>query len=160
MEKVENDIMEHPPKPKDEGIFAHGLGIKVAIQGLMFAALTVGALHLGRYIGQANGLDPAAAGSTLAFMVLALCQVVQAYNMRSSRSLFKIGLFGNKMLNLAALVSLAMVSFVMFVPGVNAAFGMTYLPCWAYFVGLGFSLVPVLVMELSKAFGLIKKHHR
>ena len=160
MEKVENDIMEHPPKPKDEGIFAHGLGIKVAIQGLMFAALTVGALHLGRYIGQANGLDPAAAGSTLAFMVLALCQVVQAYNMRSSRSLFKIGLFGNKMLNLAALVSLAMVSFVMFVPGVNAAFGMTYLPCWAYFVGLGFSLVPILVMELSKAFGLIKKHHR
>ena len=28
MEKVENDIMEHPPKPKDEGIFAHGLSCR------------------------------------------------------------------------------------------------------------------------------------
>lgn len=160
MEKVENDVMEHPPKPKDEGIFAHGLGVKVVIQGLMFAALTLGALHLGRYIGAQNGIDSQAAGSTLAFMVLALCQVVQAYNMRSSHSIFKIGVFGNKMLNIAAIVSLVMVSFVMLVPGVNDAFGMTYLPFWAYFIGIGFALVPVLVMELSKAFGIIKKHHR
>ena len=158
MEKVENDVMDHPPKPKDEGIFAQGLGVKVLIQGVMFAALTLGALHLGRYIGRENGLDPAAAGSTLAFMVLALCQIVQAYNMRSS--IFKIGVFGNKMLNLAAIVSIVMVAFVMLIPGVNGAFGMVYLPFWAYFAGIGFSLVPVLVMELSKAFGIIKKHHR
>ena len=160
MEKVENDVMDHPPKPKDEGIFAQGLGVKVLIQGVMFAALTLGALHLGRYIGRKNGLDPAAAGSTLAFMVLALCQIVQAYNMRSSHSIFKIGVFGNKMLNLAAIVSIVMVAFVMLIPGVNGAFGMVYLPFWAYFAGIGFSLVPVLVMELSKAFGIIKKHHR
>ena len=160
MEKVENDVMDHPPKPKDEGIFAQGLGVKVLIQGVMFAALTLGALHLGRYIGRENGLDPAAAGSTLAFMVLALCQIVQAYNMRSSHSIFKIGVFGNKMLNLAAIVSIVMVAFVMLIPGVNGAFGMVYLPFWAYFAGIGFSLVPVLVMELSKAFGIIKKHHR
>ena len=157
MEKVENDVMDHPPKPKDEGIFAQGLGVKVLIQGVMFAALTLGALHLGRYIGRENGLDPAAAGSTL---VLALCQIVQAYNMRSSHSIFKIGVFGNKMLNLAAIVSIVMVAFVMLIPGVNGAFGMVYLPFWAYFAGIGFSLVPVLVMELSKAFGIIKKHHR
>lgn len=159
MEKVEDDIMTHKPKPKDEGIFAHGLGVKVAIQGVMFAVLTIGAMLLGRYIGTQNGIDPDAAGSTLAFMVLALCQVVQAYNMRSSHSLFKIGLFGNRMLNLAAVVSLLLVSFVLFVPGVNVAFGMTYLPYWAYLIGLGFSLLPILIMEISKAAGLIKKHH-
>lgn len=163
MEKVESDVMNHKPKPKNEGIFAHGLGIKVIIQGVMFAALTIGALHLGRYFGQLGGLSPAdceAAGSTLAFMVLALCQVVQAYNMRSSHSIFKIGVFGNKMLNLAAVVSLVLVAFVLFVPGVNTAFGMVYLPqWWAYFVGLGFALFPIVVMELSKAFGIIKKHH-
>lgn len=163
MEKVESDVMNRPPKPKNEGIFAHGLGIKVLIQGVMFAALTIGALHLGRYFGAVAGMSEAdceAAGSTLAFMVLALCQVVQAYNMRSSHSIFKIGMFGNRMLNLAAVVSLVLVAFVLFVPGVNEAFGMVYLPqWWAYLVGLGLALVPVPVMEISKAAGLIKKHH-
>ena len=163
MEKVEKDIMDHPPKPKNEGIFAHGLGIKVAIQGLMFAALTLGALHLGSYFGSLAGMsaeDCSKAGSTLAFMVLALCQVVQSYNMRSSHSIFSIGVFGNKMLNFAAVVSLVMVAFVLFVPGVNGAFGMIYFPqWWAYLVGLGLALVPIPVMEISKAVGLIKKHH-
>ncbi|MFR6278485.1 MAG: HAD-IC family P-type ATPase [Acutalibacter sp.] len=44
MEAVENDVMEHSPKPNEEGIFAHGLGIQVVLQGCMFAILTSSAL--------------------------------------------------------------------------------------------------------------------
>ena len=159
MEPVEADIMNQKPKPRNEGIFAHGLGIKVIIQGLMFAALTIGALHIGRAIGQEAGLDVGRAGSTLAFMVLALCQVVQAFNMRSSHSIFRIGIFGNRMLNVAAVVSLLLVSLVLFIPGVNTAFGMLYLPAYAYLIGVGLALVPLAVMELAKACGLIRRHH-
>jgi Ca2+-transporting ATPase len=153
MEAVEPDVMDHKPKPKNEGIFAHGLGIRVVLQGCMFALLTLGAFALGE---QSTGTITG--GQTMAFLVLALTQIVQAYNMRSEHSLFAIGPFGNKRLNLAALASLALVALVLFTP-LRVAFELTLLPGWLYLAGLGLVLVPLVVMELAKALGLIKKHH-
>ena len=99
-----------------------------------------------------------AGGQTMAFMVLSLSQIVQAYNMRSDHSLFKIGPFSNHKLNWAALASLVLVCLVLFTP-VGIAFGLVTLPWELYLLGLGLILVPVLVMEFSKACGLIKHQH-
>ncbi|MBR5446788.1 MAG: cation-translocating P-type ATPase, partial [Clostridia bacterium] len=165
MEDVESDVMEKKPKPKNEGIFAHGLGIKVVIQGVMFAFLTLVAffigtgLSLGEIMNSAllNEANAAALdrGRTMAFMVLALCQIVQAYNMRSERSLFKIGPFGNRTLNMAALVSTALVAIVLFTP-VKDAFGLVLLTPVNYLIALGLIFVPLVVMEIAKLFGIIK----
>jgi len=135
----------------------------------MFAALTLIGFWVGTGLPLAdmfNGilLDEAhemnlMGGQTLAFMVLALCQIVQAYNMRSEHSLFKIGPFTNKNLNLAALASTALMAFVLFVPGVQNVFNLCYLTWQQYLIGLGLIFVPLVVMELSKAVGLIKKPH-
>ncbi len=145
MEAVEKDVMDKKPKPKTEGIFAHGLGIRVVLQGLMFAALALAGFLIGwNYTGVLAG------GQTLAFMVLALSQVIQSFNMRSDRSIFKIGPFTNKTLNGAALLSIVMVIFVMFVPGVNTAFGLIYLDPILYLIGTGLIIIPIIVMELSK----------
>ena len=121
----------------------------------MFAALSL----LGFVIG--GGLNPATLpqGRTMAFMVLAFSQVLQSFNMRSDLSLFKIGPFTNRNLNLAALASLIMVAFVLFVPGVNSAFGLVSLEPVQYLIALGLILVPLVVMEISKALGLIKHKH-
>lgn len=151
MEAVESDVMDKAPKPKNEGIFAHGLGVRVVLQGLMFAALALGGFVIGR-----NLAGSLAAGQTMAFMVLALSQVIQAFNMRSERSLFRIGPFSNKALNGATALSVLMVLLVMFVPGLNTAFGLVYLPAELYLMGVGLVFVPVVIMELSKLFGLIK----
>ena len=153
MEAVETDVMDHKPKPKSEGIFAHGLGIQVVLQGCMFALLTLAAFVLGQRYG--GSLE---AGQTMAFMVLALTQIVQSFNMRSQRSLFAIGPFSNKKLNGAALLSLALVCLVLFTP-VRVAFGLVLLPGWLYLVGLGLILVPLPVMELAKAIGLVRHRH-
>ena len=150
MEAVEKDVMDRKPKPKDEGIFAGGLGIRVVLQGMMFAALTL----IGFKVGE-NVTGTLAGGQTLAFMVLALSQVVQAYNMRSDRSLFAIGPFTNSKLNAAALASTLLVALVLFTP-VKVAFGLVTLPWQLYLLGLGLILVPLAVMELGKLFGLIK----
>ncbi len=165
MEAVEADVMDHRPKPKNEGIFAGGLGIRVVLQGLMFAVLTligfaVGTgLSLGDIFAGALSLPENEAalmgGQSLAFMVLALSQVVQAFNMRSEHSLFRIGPFGNRTLNLAALVSTALVALVLLTP-LNSIFGMTYLTPVKYLIGLGLILVPLVVMELAKLFGFIR----
>lgn len=153
MEPVEYDIMDHGPKPKDEGLFAHGFGVRIILQGVMFGALSLIAFYLGESM---TGLNEG--GQTLAFMVLALSQVVQAFNMRSEHSLFKIGVFTNHKLNWAALASVLLVCLVLFTP-VSVLFGLIRLPGKLYLIGLGLILVPVLVMEISKAFGLIKHHH-
>jgi Ca2+-transporting ATPase len=149
MEAVEKDVMDKNPKPKNEGIFAHGLGVRVVIQGAMFAALTL----IGYYIGGVKTIE----GQTMAFIVLSLSQVVQAFNMRSDHSLFKIGVFSNKNLNLAALGSLALVLIVLFTP-LNSIFGLAYLTYDLYLIALGLVLVPFVVMEISKLVGLIKHH--
>ena len=151
MEAVESDVMDKAPKPKNEGIFAHGLGVRVVLQGLMFASLALGGFVIGR-----SFTGSLAAGQTMAFMVLALSQVIQAFNMRSDRSLFRIGPFSNKALNGAAALSILMVLLVLLVPGLNTAFGLVYLPAELYLIGVGLVFVPVVVMELSKLFGLIK----
>lgn len=153
MESVEKDIMLRKPKPKDESMFAHGYGIRIILQGLMFGGLALAGFAIGKAItGTLEG------GRTLAFMTLALSQVLHAYNMRSEYSIFKIGVFSNKKLNIVTLISLALIALVLFVPGVVTAFGMTYLPYYAYLYSLALAIVPIIVMEISKAIGLIKHH--
>ena len=149
MENVESDVMDKKPKHKNESLFANGYGVQIALQGVMFGLLSLIAFRLGeRMTGAVEG------GQTMTFMVLALSQVVQAFNMRSEKSLFKIGVFSNKKLNGAALLSVVLVALVLFTP-LATAFGLLALPLKMYLIALGLILAPLAVMELSKAFGLI-----
>ncbi len=154
MEPVEKDVMEKAPKPKKESIFANGYGVQIVLQGLMFGGLALLAYWLG---WSHNGI--VAEGQTMAFMVLALSQIIQSFNMRSSHSLFKVGPFTNKTLNGAALISVVLMTVVLFVPGLNTIFGLVYLEPLYYLIGLGLILVPLVVMELSKFFGFVRHHH-
>ena len=149
MEAVEADVMEKKPKPKDESIFANGLGVRVVLQGFLFAILTLIGFRLGE-----NATGTLAGGQTMAFLVLGLSQVVQAFNMRSEHSLFQIGLFTNHKLNWAALASVLMMALVLFTP-VSIAFGLETLSWQLYLAGLGLSLVPFVVMEISKALARV-----
>lgn len=153
MEAVEPEVMQQKPKPKSEGLFAHGLGIRIVLQGAMFGLLALLAFVIGE---KATG--ELAGGQTMAFAVLALSQTIQAYNMRSDHSLFQIGVFTNRKLNQAALVSVIMVAAVLFTP-LRIPFGLIVLPWKLYLIALGLILVPLVVMELSKAFGLIRHQH-
>ncbi len=155
MEAVEAGVMEQKPKPKNEGIFAHGYGAQIVLQGCMFGGLTLIAYWLGDTL--MGGAEHA--GQTMAFIVLAFSQIVQAFNMRSSRSLFRINPFGNKTMNLAALATVILTAGILFIPGVNTAFGLIVLPAYMYAIAAGLFLVPLVVMEIAKAVGLIKHHH-
>lgn len=150
MEAVEADIMDQEPKPKQEGLFAHGFGVRIVLQGVMFGALALIAFRIGE-----GATGQLAGGQTMAFMVMALSQVLQAYNMRSEHSLFKIGVFSNRQLNWAALLSIALVLLVLFTP-LSVAFGLIKLTPKLYFIALGLILVPLIIMEGSKALGLIR----
>lgn len=152
MEPIEKDIMEKKPRSKNEGIFANGLGVRIALQGIMISALTLVGFKIGEIMG-----GSLKAGQTLAFMVLALSQVVHSYNMRSEKSLFEIGFFKNKKLNLASLASILLMALVLFSP-LRIPFGLVILPWELYLIGLGLIITPLVIMELAKLIiNLVKK---
>ena len=170
MEKLEPDVMDQKPRSKNESIFAHGYGIQIVLQGCMFAGLAIASYCIGRF-GFGWNPDPREVGEVLAqanaaklsaatFFVLALSQSLHAYNMRSGHSLFKIGPFSNKVLNWVTLLALALIAFVMFTPGVMSVFGFgdEYLHWPMYLIGIGLSIVPIIVMEIAKAFDLVRHH--
>lgn len=155
MEPVEDGVMKQKPKPKNEGIFAHGLGVRVVLQGFMFGLLALGAFWIGNVMtGDIN------VARTMSFMTLSVSQVIHAFNMRSEHSIFVVGPFGNGKLNGACLVSLLLVAFVLFTPGVMTAFSIVYLDWVKYLICLGLAFVPLVVMEIGKAIGCIVKRSR
>ena len=156
MEKLEPDVMRQKPRSKNESIFAHGYGLQIVLQGCMFAALALASYCIARY---GYGLSEEGC-SAATFLVLALSQTLHAYNMRSGHSLFKIGPFSNKILNWVTLLAIGLVAFVLFTPGVMEVFGFgaAYLPWQVYVIGLALAAVPIIVMEIAKAFDLVRHH--
>ena len=158
MEAVESDVMDASPKPKKEGLFAGGFGIRIALQGVMFACLALAAFWIGcgvpfsQISSLASNSIEISRGVTLAFLTLSLSQVTQAFNMRSERSLFKTGLFGNKTLNISTAVALSLTIAVALVPGVRDAFGLVLLEPYHYLICFGLILIPFIFMEISKLF--------
>jgi Ca2+-transporting ATPase len=156
MEPVEADVMDRKPKPKNEGLFAGGLGVRVVLLGAMFAALSLVAFFLGSRVLTPAGMDPLKVGQTMAFITLSLSQVFHAFNMRSDKSLFKIGAFKNPKLNMAALAAILLVALVLFTPA-RIAFELVLLTPTLYLICLGLVLVPIVVMEFCKLVGLIRE---
>lgn len=154
MERVEADVMDRKPKPKDESIFAHGLLLRVVLQGVMFAALTLFGFYYGEKV-----MGDVAGGRTMAFIILALTQIVHSFNMRSNHSLFRIGPFTNGKLNLAALVSVLLIILVVFIPPVANVFGLIILPQHLYLKAAGLAFIPLPVLELTKLLGFIRHRH-
>ena len=143
--------MTRKPKARDEGIFSGGLGVRVALQGVYFGAVSLLAFWLGK---QATGTS--VGGQTLCFMVMAMAEIVQSFNMRSHHSLFHSNPFGNRMLDLAAFLSVALTALVLFTP-LSGLFELTLLPTKYYLYGVGLALLSIPIMEISKAVGLEKE---
>ncbi|TDW26061.1 Ca2+-transporting ATPase [Breznakia blatticola] len=150
MEPIHEGVMNEKPRPKQEGIFANGLGVQVVLQGIMFGLLSLIAFKIGMDDG---GL---ADGRTMAFIVLGLSQVHHAFSMRSHKSLFKIGPFTNKSLNKAAAVSIALMLIVIFIQPITTIFGLDHLSIHLYAMAWILSITPVIVLEIAKALGLAK----
>ena len=124
--------------------------MQIVLQGILFGVLCLIGFYCGLQVtGDIRG------GRTMAFAVLAFSQLLHVFNMRSQRSLFKIGWFSNKYLNYAVILSFILVAVVIFVPPVAAVFGMMELSLGLYLMALGLSVVPIVVLEVAKLFGMI-----
>lgn len=88
----------------------------------------------------------------MAFATLILAELFRAFAARSERmSVFKIGLFTNKMMNTAVGLSIAMLLAVIYIPGVNKIFDNVPLNPQAWLVIIPLALIPFTASEVYKA---------
>ena len=145
VEAPETDIMRRPPRKRSESLFSGGLGVQAIWHGVLFAATTLSAYFIG-----ANGFGNEPLGCTMAFATLALGQLVHAYNMRSTHSLFKVGVHTNRTMLGASAISLTLLLAVLLIPGVQGVFSLVPMGSAAWLTVAGLSLAPLAVVEAYK----------
>ena len=154
VDPAEKDIMKRKAR-KDKNIFSKGMTFRVIYQGIMVGVLTLLAFCIGCRFDFASLANPEVAmtAQTMAFAVLAMSELVHAYNVRSNKeSIFKIKLKTNMVLVLATLVSLLLMVVVLGVPVLQGMFEVTELSItnWAWVILL--SLAPLTIVEILKLF--------
>ncbi len=152
-EEPSPDVMNRPPRPKDEGIFAGGLGFDAIYQGLIVSVLTVVAYLIGHYVESGvwefvNSPD----GMTMAFLTMSLAEVFHSFNMRSQRGSVLQLKTHNKYLYLAMLVSLLLTLAVIYVPFLRDAFGFEHISFQEYIYSLLLAISVVPIVETVKFF--------
>ena len=152
-EAPDEGVMNRPPREKNEGVFAGGLGIDALYQGVLVSVLTVLSYLIGHYIESGvwefvNSRD----GMTMAFLTMNIAEVFHAYNMRSQRgSVFKLKTH-NRFLYLAMIVSLVLTAAVIYIPFLSNAFDLAHINLTEYLIALGLAFSMVPIVECVKFF--------
>ncbi|WP_415351886.1 cation-translocating P-type ATPase [Enterococcus faecium] len=151
-EPAEHGIMDRPPIPKNEGIFARGLLQKIAINAGVFTIVTLFGYYLGSYVDTISPWVDASqhVGQTVAFLILAYSSILHVFNVRSSQSIFKVNLATNKALVEMALLALAITTAVALLPFTQELFGLVHISLNHWFLVGILSIVPIAVNELIK----------
>ncbi|HOG77066.1 MAG TPA: cation-translocating P-type ATPase [Anaerolineaceae bacterium] len=170
VEKGEPQVMQRPPRPKNEPIIKKSMRIGLTIQTVCQTAVALGAFLLGLWWHPGAALPPGQSplltllrfnwtgvdvqtAETMAFITLALCELFRAYTVRSERlSVFQLGLFSNRAMQPAFLVSLVVLLSVVNVPFLQPVFNTHFLAAREWMVVLGLAVIPAIVEEITKFF--------
>ncbi|MCL5421283.1 MAG: cation-translocating P-type ATPase, partial [Nitrospirae bacterium] len=146
MEPSEGDVMRRPPRHPRESIFAHGLWIHAVWVGLLMAGIV---LFMQAWSIKAGNVH----WQTMVFTVLCLTQLGNVLAIRSEReSLFTIGLFSNKPLLGAVVVSFLFQIAVVYMPALNPVFRTQPLSPGELTLALAVSSLVFFAVELEKAW--------
>jgi len=159
MEKTDPKVMHQPPKPVNQNFFNRSLAFHMALEGTLMGAVTLLAFALGRHVLGLGG-DDLPLGRTMAFTVLSFVEVLHANNMRSQRSLLRIGPFSSRHMNFANLLCLGLQAAVVSFPFLCDIFGTVPLNRTHWLVVIALSLVPTAAMELEKFGGWVKRRRQ
>ncbi len=161
VEAVESDIMLRRPNNRKESLFSGGVGSQAIWQGAMIGLLSLIAYVIGsRFMAAPVGgffenlfrhdTLNLPLGETMAFATLAFSQMIHAFNIRSSHSLFEVGFFSNRRMCGAFLASLTAMLLVLLVSPLQSIFSLTAMSGTAWIIVASLSLVPFLIMETYK----------
>ena len=147
MEPTEDDVMNRPPREKDESFFAGGLGFTIAWQGFMIGTLTLIAYFIGNQIDHLTGM-------TMAFITLCGSQLIHSFNVKSHHSILNKRLFNNIYLWGSLAAGLFLQIIILTIPELSEIFKLQQLHLVQWLICIGLSLSTVVICEISK---LMKK---
>jgi len=143
-EPAEHGIMQRPPRPPEENIFAHGMW-----QHILWVGLFVGGISIA---SQAWAISRETAyWQTVVFTVLTISQLFHSLAVRSERaSIFQIGLFSNLPMLGAILLTILLQMMVIYLPALNSIFHTQPLPLFDLGVCFLLSSLVLFAVEIEK----------
>ena len=124
LEPAESSVMKKPPRKEDDSFFSGGLMWHIVIRGLLIGICTLASFTV--LLTNTHSLVTARTG---ALITLVLSQLIHVFECKSEeKSLFKIPIFNNIKLVLAAVFSLAILLCAIYVPFCNVIFTTAPLP--------------------------------
>jgi len=116
LEPAEREVMRRPPRQPQESLFSHGMWQHMIWVGLLMAGLTLFAQAWAYHTGSSHW-------QTMAFTVITLSQLGHVMAIRSEKeSLFSMGIFSNKPLVIAVVVTFMLQMATIYVPAFNPIF--------------------------------------
>ena len=160
VDPAEKDIMKRKPIKPKKGVFTKGMIWRVVYQGLMIGIITLAAFVIGlgtKNVPVIEGLTEQEVrveiGQTMAFVVLALSELVHVFNIRNNKeSIFKTKIFNNGKLILAILVSAILMFVILLIPGLRTIFSIPVLPMSNIVEIVILVLLPMVIVEIFKLF--------
>ena len=169
MEGAESGLMKRKPRPKNESIFANGVGFSMVWQGLYLAAIEIAAYYVGFYLekgsfsGIANG-SWCEKAVVMVFLTVSFAEILCALNMRSrTGSIFRKEMFENMNWWLAGAVAITLLVTIatVTVPGFRGLFGIHgTLTLKEFVVSAGLALSTIPAFELGKAIQRAKQRKK
>lgn len=143
VDPAEPDIMQRKPIDSRKGIMTRSFSIRIILQGIMIAALSLTAYH----IGLKTSVELA---QTMTFAVLAFSQMTMVYTVRSGNHSAFRGFFKNKYLLGAIAIVFGLMMIVLCIPVLEEIFHVTALAGEQWLWVAGLSLAPLLITEIAK----------
>ena len=151
------DIMKKKPAKPGKGVFTKGMTWRVVYQGIMIGLLTLGAFM----IGLATTTEPIEGlsldeskievGQTMAFVTLAMSELVHVFNIRNNKkSVFRTKVFNNSKLILAVIASAALMLVILAIPALRGIFSIPVLPQENIIELIGLVIAPLVIVEIFK----------
>ena len=138
------NIMKEIPV-KSGSLFEKSLVTRVILHGIYIMIATICAYQIGL------NTDSHSVGQTMAFIVLSVSQLFHAFSQRSNtESIFAKGNGHNKSLFVALVASFAILFIILFVPFMKNIFSLTILKPNEWLITVGFSLLPLVLVEITK----------
>lgn len=145
-EPAEPGIMNRPPRPPEESIFAHGMWQHIVWVGLFVAGITIAT----QAWALVRGVEY---WQTMVFTVLTISQLFHSLAVRSeTASLLRIGLFSNLPMLGAVLLTVLLHMAVIYMPVMNEIFHTQPLPWQDLLICITLSSLVLFAVEIEKWF--------
>ncbi len=153
VEPAEPGVMKHKPRGRKSSFFDGGVKEAILYQGAFQTMLVLGVYAFALFFPEhATNKEIHADALTMAYVTLGLIQLVHAYNVKSVyQSMFKVGLFRNKLFNYSIPAAFIMLMVTVVVPGFNKFFHVSHLSMTQWLVVIAGSLLMVVLVEIVKA---------